>query len=87
LHGKRAIVVDDAINAGAATLPCVRDVEQCGASVVAAAALLLRSHGAPELLAGLGIPVEYLAGLRWNTWSEDGCPLCRRSWPPLESPA
>lgn len=82
LAGKRVAIIDDAINAGAATLPCVRDVEASGGTVAAVGCLLVRKGGLP-MWATLGIEVEYLAGLEWNTWPVVDCPLCR-SGVPLE---
>ena len=77
LYGARAVVVDDVINAGSATFGGARAVEACGGSVVAVGALMVRTPGVPEMCAGRGMSVEYLAGLRWNTWPASVCPLCR----------
>jgi orotate phosphoribosyltransferase len=85
LDGRRVAIVDDAINAGAATLACVPEVRGCGGSVVAVAGLLFRVPGTLETWADLGVAVEYLAGARWNTWPPRDCPLCRAGTP-LERP-
>ncbi|MGH2534508.1 MAG: orotate phosphoribosyltransferase [Thermomicrobiales bacterium] len=86
LLGKRVVVVDDVINAGAATLATVREVEAWGGSVVAVAALIVRAPGAVDAWKARGLAVEYLVGLSWNTWAVADCPLCRGGVP-IESPA
>ncbi|MGH2560945.1 MAG: phosphoribosyltransferase family protein [Thermomicrobiales bacterium] len=85
LHGKRVVVVDDVINAGAATLASVREVETWGGSVVRVGALIVRSPGAVDGWTGRGFAVEYLVGLSWETWAADDCPLCREGMR-LDSP-
>ena len=86
VRGKRTVVVDDAINAGAATLAAVREIEALGGTVAAVAALLVRAPGAPKMLARRGLPVAYLLDLPWNTWPAADCPLCRAGVP-LDAPA
>jgi orotate phosphoribosyltransferase len=81
LRGARVAIVDDVINAGAATLACVPAVEDGGGSVVAVASLLFRTPGTLELWAKRGIVVEYLLGVQWNTWTAGDCPLCRAGAP------
>jgi orotate phosphoribosyltransferase len=85
LPGRRVLVVDDAINAGAATLGCVRAVRALGGDVVAVGALLVRAEGTIPMLATQGLRAEYLATVPFQTWSGDDCPLCRAGVP-LESP-
>ena len=86
LWDKRAVVVDDAINAGAATLAAVREIEALGGRVVAVAALIVRAPGTPEMLARRGLRAEYLVGLRWQTWPATDCPLCRSRVPVDDEP-
>ena len=81
VRGKHAVVVDDAINAGAATLASVREIGDLGGTVATVAALLVRAPGTPEMLARRGLEVEYLVGLPWNTWHAADCPLCRSRVP------
>ena len=81
LRGKRVVVVDDVINAGSATLACIRDVEAQGGSVVAVASLLVRERVGGGASGSVGVPVEYLVGMRWNVWPANGCPLCRSGVP------
>jgi orotate phosphoribosyltransferase len=76
LRGARTVIVDDVINAGSATFGGVRAVEAWGGMVVGVAGLMVRAPGVPEMCAGRGLQLEYLAGLQWNTWPAGGCPLC-----------
>lgn len=85
LDGKRVAVVDDVINAGAATLATLREVEAWGGRVVGVGALLVRSPGAVDAGQESGLAIEYLAGLSWKTWAADDCPLCREGLP-IKSP-
>ncbi len=77
LVGKRAIVVDDAINAGSAALACVRDLESLGARLVAVASLIVRQSAEGELRQQVGASFEALVTIPWKTWPASECPLCR----------
>ena len=81
LHGRRVAIVDDAINAGAATLACVQEVEAAGGRVVVVGSLLARTVGGLERLAERRLAVEFLDGVAWNTWPPHACPLCRLGVP------
>lgn len=81
VSGARVVVVDDAINAGAATGACVREVEGLGGRVVACAALIVRVPGALPTWTERGIGVESLVAASWNVWPASGCPLCRAGVP------
>ncbi|MGH2586572.1 MAG: orotate phosphoribosyltransferase [Dehalococcoidia bacterium] len=81
LRDARVAIVDDVINAGAATLACVPAVEDGGGRVIAVASLLFRTPGTLDLWAARGIAVEYLLGVQWNTWPASDCPLCRAGVP------
>ena len=86
LRGKRAVVVDDVINAGWATLACVRAIEDQGGTVAVVAGLLVRTPGGLEPWANRGLAIEYLVGVRWNTWPAGDCPLCRSGIPGESAP-
>jgi orotate phosphoribosyltransferase len=77
LAGKRAVVVDDAINAGWASRECLREVERHRGSVAAVAALLVRDPRPAELQGA----VVSLVDLPFNIWPATGCPLCRSGLP------
>jgi orotate phosphoribosyltransferase len=81
LRGKRTVVVDDVINAGWASLACVREIEEGGGRVTAVASLIMRTPGTVKMWKDQGIAVEYLAGVEWQTWSARDCPLCRSGMP------
>ena len=77
VSGRRAVVVDDVINAGSATLAGARAVESLGGRVVAAGALMVREGATLDLTRRLGAPVEALVSLSWRVWPPPDCPLCR----------
>ena len=82
--GRRAIVVDDAINAGSAVRACRSEIEKHAGRVVGVASLLARTPSVLDLWIP-HVPVEYLVGVPWNIWSPVECPLCR-SGVPLHAP-
>jgi hypothetical protein len=77
VSGRRAIVVDDVINAGSATLASAREVESLGGRAVAAAALIVRDSAAADVSRRLGAPLEALVASAWRAWPAPECPLCR----------
>lgn len=81
LSGARVVVVDDAINAGAAIGACLREVEGLGGQVVASATLIVRVPGVLSVWTERGIGVESLVAVSWNVWPAAGCPLCRAGLP------
>ena len=79
--GKRVLLVDDAINAGAAGRSTARDLKEAGARVVAVGTLLAMGDGGERLAAELGVPLHALARRERNLWRPDDCPLCARGLP------
>ncbi len=79
--GSRVALVDDALNAGAATLAAGREVERAGGTVVAVAALVGRLPSIAPLLEKRAIALEILLPLEWNTWPPSQCPLCQAGAP------
>src|SRR4029077_4432049 len=75
-RGKRAAVVDDAINAGSAVRGAVSDLRVCGARLVAIGALLVLGSPASAFAAGEGVPLESLSYLPNTLWEPSKCPLC-----------
>jgi orotate phosphoribosyltransferase len=75
LRGRAVILVDDVINSGVATRACLREIEGAGGRPVAVGAWIARDAG--RLRRELGLPVEVLAELPWQTWAAGECPLCR----------
>ena len=76
IHGKRALIVDDVINAGSATLATLDEVRSCGGVPVAVAAFMIRSAGRADVAAKAGVPVETVMALDWNIWKAAQCPVC-----------
>lgn len=85
VRGTRVVVVDDAINAGAAVGATLADLRGCGAEPVAIGALLVLGAPAAGLAAAHGLPLERLASLPNALWAPDGCPLCAAGVPLGES--
>jgi orotate phosphoribosyltransferase len=77
VSGSRAVVVDDVINAGSATLACVQEIQSAAGRVVALASLIIREGAALDIQERVGIPVEALIAVRWNMWTSADCPLCQ----------
>lgn len=82
LAGRRAAVVDDAVNAGHATSATAASLVTSGATVVAVAALLTLTDAPPTVA---GAPVLSLATLRSSRWPAATCPLCATG-SPLDAP-
>ena len=81
VRGRRAVVVDDAINAGSAVRATAAALVSCGAKTVAVGALVVLG-GAAEALAGdLGIPLEYGCRVPGRLWVPADCPLCAAGVP------
>ena len=79
--GRRVAIVDDAINAGAATLATKTDVERLGGRPTVAAAVFIREPGGIALLGSNGLAVERLLGVRFAIWEPSDCPLCHAGLP------
>ena len=86
LTGARVAIVDDAVNAGSATLASRAAIEAAGGDVVAVGAIFARDPGAAELLAARGLPLVALHGLPFALWPAAACPLCAAGVP-LEVPS
>jgi orotate phosphoribosyltransferase len=76
VDGRRVVVVDDVINAASATQATVREIESLGGRVVVVGCLIVRESMAAEIRPRLGVPVEALVAMSWNTWPASRCPLC-----------
>lgn len=77
----RVAIVDDAINAGCATLATVAEVARLGGEAIVVASIFLRVPGGPELLAESGLAAESLIGVPFALWEPADCPLCRAGVP------
>ncbi|PSK84196.1 orotate phosphoribosyltransferase [Murinocardiopsis flavida] len=81
LRGMRAIVVDDAVNAGAAVIATARELERRGCTVAALGAVMAGSHSGTRVGARLGVPYVYLHEIAGTLWEPAVCPLCARGVP------
>ncbi|HKE02233.1 MAG TPA: phosphoribosyltransferase [Planctomycetota bacterium] len=79
--GKRALVIDDAINVGSAVLACMREIDALGGRVAAIAALVVRESADEEIAEANAVAVEGLVSVRWGTWPAADCPLCNSGVP------
>ena len=75
--GKRVLIVDDAINAGSATVACQRAIEALGGQVAGVASVIIRESAVPELRQRLGVPIEALLTMPWQIWAPETCPQCK----------
>lgn len=75
--GRRVAIVDDAINAGSATLATRDEIVRLKGTAAVAAAIFIRDPGVIALLLSHGLAVEHLVGVPFAIWEVDACPLCR----------
>jgi orotate phosphoribosyltransferase len=73
-RGRRVVVVDDAINAGAAVATTIEALE--GAEVVGVGALMVLGGGWSP-----GVPFVWLEAVESALWPAADCPLCRDGVP------
>jgi orotate phosphoribosyltransferase len=76
LHGRRVLLVDDAVNAGSAWLSTLTDLEDCHSELAGLACLLTLGEAAPQIARQRGVPLLTLASLERGMWAPEACPLC-----------
>jgi orotate phosphoribosyltransferase len=81
VHGKRALLVDDVINAGSAVLATLKDLSDCGAELAGFAALLTLGKAAAQIAEQHKAPLFTLASLERGMWTAEECPLCKSGVP------
>jgi orotate phosphoribosyltransferase len=81
LRGRRAIVVDDVVNAGSALLATVAELRSCEAELVGFASLLVLGEALTRTTQQFGVPFFRLATLQRGLWAPESCPLCRAGQP------
>jgi orotate phosphoribosyltransferase len=77
LHGRRVLLVDDAVNAGSAWLSTLADLLDCGGEIAGFATLLSLGEAASQIARQYGAPLFTLASLECGRWVAEECPLCR----------
>ncbi|MCG8418987.1 MAG: orotate phosphoribosyltransferase [Proteobacteria bacterium] len=82
-QGQRALIVDDAVNAGSALIKTSTDLADCGAVLAGFASLLALGEAASAIAQEHGAPFFTLASLERGLWSPGDCPLCRSGVPLL----
>jgi len=76
LRGQRVAIVNDVINAGSAVKGTFADLQNCGATVLAIASLLVLGTAAAEFASANNVALLSLATLDNNLWTAAECPLC-----------
>jgi orotate phosphoribosyltransferase len=77
LAGKRALVVDDAINVGSAVTACVGELAARGCSVTALGSVFVCAPAGEHVGTLLGLPQEFLFKVPTRVWAASDCPHCR----------
>jgi orotate phosphoribosyltransferase len=85
VRGVGVAVVDDVISAGSSVRATIAALEDAGATIAAAGALLVLGDAGRTHLAARGIPVEALGHRAFELWAAADCPRCRDGLP-LERP-
>jgi orotate phosphoribosyltransferase len=81
IEGWRVALADDAVNAGTAIRACDRELQQCGATPVAVAALLALGPAEAAGQDALKLPFYAAAELPSQAWPAAACPLCASGTP------
>ena len=81
LRQKRIGLVNDVINAGSAVRGTFDDLLDCDANIVAIGALLALGTSASAYASSKNVPLECLATLPNNLWTQSECPLCAAGIP------
>ena len=84
LHGRRVLLVDDAVNAASALLSTLTDLLDCGSELVGFATLLSLGEAASQIAKQHGVPLFTLASLERGMWAPEECPLCRSGAPLID---
>jgi orotate phosphoribosyltransferase len=75
--GRLGLIVDDAVNAGAAVVGTGIRLGRLGARVAGVAAVIVRDPAPDLLIGGEVFEVSALFSLPWSTWTAASCPVCR----------
>ena len=81
LGNRRVAIVNDVINAGSAVRGALKDLETCGAEVVAIGALLTLGSRPAKLAQEASVALETLDAEPNSVWVPAKCPLCASGVP------
>ena len=81
ISGRRAVVADDAVNAGSAMLATAGDLQRCGAELVGFASLIVLGDAESKVTSAHPVPFASLLTLERALWLADHCPLCAEGVP------
>jgi orotate phosphoribosyltransferase len=76
IGGWRVALADDAVNAGTAVRACAVELQSCGATPLAVAALLALGAAEATVRDTMGLPLHTAATLNSRAWPAVTCPLC-----------
>jgi orotate phosphoribosyltransferase len=74
--GRRAVVVDDAINAGSATLATVETLRRKDCTVLALGSVLVCAPIGPTVGESAGLAQVWLTEVAASLWEAESCPVC-----------
>ncbi len=77
LRGKRVAIVNDVISAGSAVRGTFEDLQSCGATTVAVAALAVLGSSAAAFATLNNLALENLTTFPFTLWTPSECPLCQ----------
>ena len=81
LRGRRVAIANDVINAGSAVRGTLKDLQRCGAHVVAIGSLLTLGSEPAKLAGESSVKLETLEQVSNTVWLPNQCPLCAAGTP------
>jgi len=78
VKGKKVLVVDDILTTGGSIDKVIKATEDAGGKVVGVAILVARHRVLPGKF---GVPLIILLQVELDSWSKEGCPLCKKRMP------
>ncbi|MGD9098910.1 MAG: phosphoribosyltransferase family protein [Anaerolineae bacterium] len=81
VRGRRVLLVDDVVNAGAALRSTLADLSDCAAELAGLGSLITLGEAASQIAEQRGVPLFALASLERGMWEPGECLLCRSGMP------
>ena len=81
VRNQRIAIVDDVMSAGSALRGTYNELQNHGAVIAVAGALMVFGETGADFFHDLDIPVTAVARDEYNLWLPDACPLCRDGQP------